>query len=46
MKCLYIHMFEMKLHVNRICFHTGLKSQTGMTSFRFSSERNLNYYCF
>ena len=26
---------EMKLHVNRTCFHAGLKSQTGMSSFRF-----------
>ena len=26
----------MKLHVNRTCFHTGLKSQTGMSSFRLS----------
>ena len=24
---------EMKLHVNRTCFHTGLKSQTSMSSF-------------
>ena len=26
--------FEMQLHVNRTCFHTGLKSQTGVSSFR------------
>ena len=25
---------EMKLHVNRTCFHASLKSQTGMSSFR------------
>ena len=30
---------EMKLHVNRTCFHAGLKSQTGMSSFRLSCER-------
>ena len=34
---------EMKLHVNKTCFHTGLKSQTGMNSFRlmwtYSKER-------
>ena len=32
---------EMKLHVNRTCFHAGLKSQTGMSLFRLSCERNL-----
>ena len=32
----------MKLHVNRTCFHAGLKSQTGMSSFRLSCERTLN----
>ena len=32
---------EMKLHVNWTCFHAGLKSQTGMISFRLSSERTL-----
>ena len=34
---------EMKFHVNRTCFHNGLKSQTGMSSFRLSCERTLNY---
>ena len=29
---------EMKLHVNRTCFHAGLKSQTGMSSFRSSCD--------
>ena len=33
---------EMKLHVNRTCFHAGLKSQTGMSSFRLSYERTLS----
>ena len=33
---------EMKLHVNRTCFHAGLKSQTGMSSFCVSCERSLN----
>ena len=32
---------EMKLHVNRTCFHASLKSQTGMSSFRLSCERTL-----
>ena len=32
---------EMKLHVNRICFHVGLKSQTGMSSFLLSCDRTL-----
>ena len=32
---------EMKPHVNRTCFHTGLKSQTDINSFRFSCERIL-----
>ena len=32
---------EMKLHVNRTCFHGGLKSQTGLSSFRLSCERTL-----
>ena len=31
----------MKLHVNRTCFHTGSKSQTGMSSFRLSCKRTL-----
>ena len=31
----------MKLHVNRTCFHAGLKSQTGMSLFRLSCERTL-----
>ena len=30
---------EMKRHVNRASFHIGLKSQTGMRSFRLSCER-------
>ena len=30
---------EMKLHVNKTCFQAGLKSQTGMSSFRLSCER-------
>ena len=33
--------FEMQLHVNRACFHAGLKSQTGMGSRRLSRERTL-----
>ena len=33
--------FEMQLHVNRACFHAGLKSQTGMDSLRLSCERTL-----
>ena len=32
---------EMKLHVNRTCFHTGLKFQAGLISFRFSCEPTL-----
>ena len=32
----------MKYHVNRTCFHAGLKSHTGMSSFRLSCERTLN----
>ena len=32
---------EMKLHVNRTCFHAGLKCQTGMSSFRLSCQRTL-----
>ena len=32
---------EMKLHVNKICFHADLKSQTCMSSFRLSCERTL-----
>ena len=28
---------ETKSYVNRPCFHAGLKSQTSMSSFRFSS---------
>ena len=33
---------KMKLeYVNRTCFHAGLKSQTGMSSFRLSYERTL-----
>ena len=31
----------MKLHVNRTCFHDGLKSQTGISSFCLSCERTL-----
>ena len=33
---------QMKLHVNRTCFHAGLESQTGMSSFRISCERTVN----
>ena len=33
----------MKLHGNRACFHAGLKSQTGMSSFRLSCERTLSF---
>ena len=32
---------EIKLHVNKTCFHAGLKSQTGMSSFRLSCEHAL-----
>ena len=32
---------EMKPHGNWTCFHTGLKSQTDINSFRFSCERTL-----
>ena len=32
---------EMKLHVNRTCFHAGFKSQAGMSSFCFSCERSV-----
>ena len=35
---------EMKLHVNGICFHAGLKSQTSMSSFRLSCERTLSFF--
>ena len=31
----------MKLHVNRTCFHTGSKSETGISSFRLSCKRTL-----
>ena len=34
---------EMKFHVNRTCFHVGLKSQTGMSSFRLSCECTLSF---
>ena len=39
MKSLYMSTnilgcFEMQLHVNRTCFHTDVKSQNGMSSFR------------
>ena len=37
---------EMKLHVNGICFHAGLKSQTSMSSFRLSCERALRNLLF
>ena len=33
---------EMEIHVNRTCFHAGLKSQTSMSSFHLSCELNLN----
>ena len=32
---------EIKLHVNRTCFHAGLKSETGMSSFHLSCEHTL-----
>ena len=32
---------EIKLHVNRICFHARLKSQTGMSSFRLLCKHTL-----
>ena len=35
---------EMKLHVNRTCFHADLKSQTGMSSFHFSCECTLKVH--
>ena len=31
----------MKLHVNRTCFHAGMKSQTGMSSFTLSFKLNI-----
>ena len=34
----------MKLHVNRTCFHAGLKSQTDMSSFRLSCEHTLKLH--
>ena len=34
---------EMKIHVNRTCFHAGLKSQTSMSSCCFSCERTLTF---
>ena len=33
---------EMKLHVNRTCFHAGLESQTRMSSFRLSCQGTLS----
>ena len=33
---------EIKLHVNRTCFHAGLKSQNGMSSFCLPGERTLS----
>ena len=36
----------MKLHVNRTCFHAGLKSQTGMSSFHPLCERILSLLVF
>ena len=41
---LFWNAAEMKLHVNRTCFHAGLKSQTGTSSFRFSCERTLTRF--
>ena len=32
---------ERKLYVNRTCFHAGLKSQTGVSSFCLSCEHTL-----
>ena len=37
---------KMKLHVNRTCFHAGLKSQTGMSSFHPLCERILSLLVF
>ena len=34
----------MKRHINRVCFHAGLKSSTGRSSFRLSYERTLSYW--
>ena len=34
---------KMKRHVNKNCFHSGLKSQTGMSSFFLSCERTLSH---
>ena len=34
---------EMKRHVNRTCFYAGLRSQTGLSSFRLSWERTLSH---
>ena len=31
----------MKLHVNRTCFHAGMKSQTGMSSFKYYAAHNI-----
>ena len=40
---LFWNSAEMKRYVKRICYHVGLKSQTGMSSFRFSCEHTLNF---
>ena len=33
---------KLRRHVNRTCFHAGLESQTGMSSFCLSCERTLS----
>ena len=38
----FLNAAEIKLHLNRTCFHTGLKCQTGMSSFHLSFERTLS----
>lgn len=35
---LFLNVTKMKCHVNRTCFHAGLKFQAGMTSFRHLGE--------
>ena len=37
---------KMKLHLNRTCFHAGLKSLTGMSSFHPLCERTLRLLVF
>ena len=38
---LFWNAAEMKRHVNRTCFHTGLKSHTDSSAFRLSREHAL-----